>query len=260
MKRIVAAVFLVAGCASSEPDMRSESAELPASQQTVTSDARARSNAHTDLGTLYLQGRQANVALEEARMAIKADSSNALAYNLLAQIYAFVGDPATALSNFERAISLSPGDPQINNDFGWFLCERGREAEGLARLNQAAAHPLNPAPSRAWFNAGLCALRQKDDAAAEAYFRKAMLADSTNRAAIFQLASVMYRRGGDADAQRLVQELHRLDEPNAESLWLGVRVEHRLGNRQAEASYVSQLRRKFPNSPEYQNYLKGNFE
>ena len=54
--------------------------------------------------------------------------------------------------------------------------------------------------------------------------------------------------------------LVRKTEPNAEALWLMVRVERSLGNRQAEARYSAQLRRKFPLSPEAEELLKGNFE
>jgi type IV pilus assembly protein PilF len=43
-------------------------------------------------------------------------------------------------------------------------------------------------------------------------------------------------------------------------LWLLVRIERRLGNRQAEARYASQLKRRFPLSTETQELLKGNFE
>ena len=49
-------------------------------------------------------------------------------------------------------------------------------------------------------------------------------------------------------------------EPNAESLWLGVRIERKIGDRQAEASYSSQLRRKFAGTPEHQALLQGKYE
>ena len=48
--------------------------------------------------------------------------------------------------------------------------------------------------------------------------------------------------------------------PTAESLWLGVRVERRLGDRNSEASYAMQLRNKFPNSVEARALGAGKFE
>ena len=49
-------------------------------------------------------------------------------------------------------------------------------------------------------------------------------------------------------------------EPNAESLWLALRIERKLGNREAEAGYASQLRRRFKDSAEYKSLLQGQYE
>jgi type IV pilus assembly protein PilF len=46
----------------------------------------------------------------------------------------------------------------------------------------------------------------------------------------------------------------------AEALWLGVRVERRLGDRNSEASYALQLRNKFPNSREARALVAGQYE
>ena len=43
-------------------------------------------------------------------------------------------------------------------------------------------------------------------------------------------------------------------------LWLSYRVERRLGNEIEAQSLASQLRRKYPDTPEYQALLKGNSE
>jgi type IV pilus assembly protein PilF len=45
-----------------------------------------------------------------------------------------------------------------------------------------------------------------------------------------------------------------------EALWLGARIERRLGDRTALASYGTQLRRLYPSAPETKAYLEGRFE
>jgi type IV pilus assembly protein PilF len=50
------------------------------------------------------------------------------------------------------------------------------------------------------------------------------------------------------------------DEPSAEVLWLGVRVERKLGDRNSEESYALQLRNNFPNSSEARALLAGQYE
>jgi type IV pilus assembly protein PilF len=47
---------------------------------------------------------------------------------------------------------------------------------------------------------------------------------------------------------------------NAEALWLALRIERALGDKDAEASYGMQLRRNFPNSREAQALLNRQFE
>jgi type IV pilus assembly protein PilF len=54
--------------------------------------------------------------------------------------------------------------------------------------------------------------------------------------------------------------LHQQSEPTAESVWLGVRTERRLGNRDAESSYAEQLRGRFADSAELRAMNQGSYE
>lgn len=252
--------LLLAACAGGPQQRPAGSVEVPVSQQAAVGEARTRAAAHTDLGTLYLQNSQFNVALDEANMAIAADPGYALGYKLRAMVLMFLRDDAGARTNFEKASSLAREDPEINNDYGWFLCRTGAEQEGFDRLKRAAQHPLYPTPTRAWFNAGLCALRLKDAAGAEDAFRRAVAADGTNAAALYQYADALYRRAAYLDARTVVSELRRVREPDAESLWLALRIERKLGDATGEAAVLSHLRRKFPDSPQYRDAVQGKFD
>ena len=46
----------------------------------------------------------------------------------------------------------------------------------------------------------------------------------------------------------------------AEAPWLALRIERKLGNREAEARYTARLKRVFPTSPETLKMLKGDYE
>ena len=63
-----------------------------------------------------------------------------------------------------------------------------------------------------------------------------------------------------APGYALGDALKMMEPPTAEALWLGLRIERKLGNRVAEGSFASQLRSRYPSSAEYQEFLKGNFE
>lgn len=260
MKRAVGILLtaLVAGCAGTPPGQAP--AELPVSQQAATGDAQQRAKAHTELGTLYLQAGNMGVALQEARVAVEADAGYAPAYNLMGLIHMFLRENAQAEADFARASRLAPGDPEIANNYGWFLCQSGREREAIGHFMTAVKNPLYKTPTKPYTNAGLCSLRLKDDKAAEGYFQRAALADAANAQAVFHLADLAYRRADYHNAKKLIGEVHRLQEPNAESLWLALRIERKLGDRQAEASLGSQLRRKFAGTPEHQALMQGRYE
>ena len=67
-------------------------------------------------------------------------------------------------------------------------------------------------------------------------------------------------RGAIETARHYLAEVHDLAEPTPDSLWLGVRLERKAGNRDNEQAYAAQLRSRFPTSREYENYSKGQFE
>lgn len=255
----LATVGLLAGCVTGLPTGQ-QPAEQPVSQQAATTDSQQRAKVHTELGSLYLQKGSVAVALDEARIALVADSSYAPAHNLMGLAYMQLRENAAAEKSFEQALLVAPNDPEINNNFGWFLCQTGREQRSLTYFNAAIKSPLYSTPAMPNTNAGICLLRVKDDKGAEEYFMRALRLDATNVRAIFFLADISYRQGRLAAARLHLAELHKLIEPSAESLWLAVRIEHKLGERENEARYAAQLRRKFAGSPEQAKLAQGLYE
>lgn len=255
----LAAILLLGGCTASKRTAE-QSAEQPVSQQTATSDSRQRAKVHTELGTLYMQRGNMGVALEEARAALSADPAYAPAYNLQGLVHMQLREDQTAESNFEKALSVAPLDPEINNSFGWFLCQTGRERRSMQYFLTAIKSPLYATPALPYTNAGICSMRIKDDKSAEDYFVRALRLDGSNDRALYFLADITYRHGRIAAARLHLQELHKIANPSPESLWLGVRIERKLGDREAEARLASQLRRRFPGSQEQQMLMQGQYD
>lgn len=248
----------LSGCATTSPSTGSN--DQPVAQQTATNSATERAKAHTSLGMAYFSDRRMSVALDEARYAMAADPNYPLAYNLMAVIRMALDENAAAEENFSKALRLAPNDPEINNNYGWFLCQTSRFAESFSYYETAARNPLNPQPTRPMTNAGFCAYKQGDIAASESYFRRALKMDPANADAWSMMAELSFFGGRYDEAQSHLQELQRLVDLSAASLWLGIRVERKLGNREAEARYAALLRRNFPSSAEYQKYLRGSDE
>jgi type IV pilus assembly protein PilF len=263
---VCAAVVLtctLAGCVNPRGDgpfAGTSAVERSESDQPSLNDARSKAKVHVELGTAYMEANL-GAALDEARVAVAYDRTYAPAHLLLGQTYALLEQYPQAQDAFEDAARLAPGDPEVNTAYGWFLCNRGRFKEGAARLEQAARNPYFRTPGRAWTNLGLCNLQARDDVAAEVAFARADQVDVGNRQAKYHLSAIAYRNGNLLRAREFAEQLNRLSEQQtAETLWLALRIEHKLGNREAEQRYASLLTRNFPTSNENQAYQQGKFE
>lgn len=253
---------LLAGCTTTGPDQiaAAGSVEQAVSRQTATNDARQRAKVHTDLGMLYMLDGRYEVALEEARIALDADNAYAPAHNLMGLTYMALRQHARAEQGFRQALSLASGDPEINNDYGWFLCQTGKAKESISYFRVTIGNPLYQAPGKALTNAGLCSVLAKEDRQAEEYLLRALRFDRANTTALFWLADIAFRGNRLTDARQRMNELHAQLEPTAQTAWLGLRIERKLGDRGGEARYMGILRSKYRDSDEYMKMSRGEFD
>ena len=224
------------------------------------SESRQRARAFTDLASAYFARAQYKIALDELRKAITVDNRFGPAYNVYGLIYMELAEDKLAEENFRRAIELDRNDSEARNHFGWFLCTRGRYDEGLEQFSAALRNPLYAQPEQAMANAGLCAERKGDLALAEANLLKALKLQPDNPNTVLKLAGLHFRQGRLMETQRLLGRHAELAPPTAESLWLGVRLERKLGDRAQEAAYGLQLRKRFPDSEEARRLQSGQYE
>ncbi len=250
--------YLLAGCVSS-PTSQSR-VQAPASQEAVKGEARTRAKAHTVLGFEYYEQHQFGIALQEAKVALQNDGSYTLAHNLLALVYMSLGDNKSAEESFLRAMQLSPGDPELANNYGWFLCQTKREQQSLRYFNEALQNTLYPTPQVALANSAGCALKIHDYKAAETSLQRALAMDPNNPRALFLTATLKFQQKQYDAAGVYIVQLHRNTEPDAGSAFLAYRIAHFAGNRDDEARYQALLRKKFPDSDEYRKLLQGIME
>ena len=256
------AASLIAGCAAQDTSVP-ERSHAPDADPPLTigevKDGRTRAKAHTDLAAAYYELGNIGVALEEVRIALTADSSYAPAYNVQGLVRMELRDNVAAEASFRRGLSLAPGDSDLNHNYGWFLCQSGREDQSVQWFMNAVRNPLYGTPSKSHAAAGRC-LQKANPVEASRHFDRALRLDPYNLQALLPYAEILYRRGQLQQAKELVGRFNKLlPDPTAESLWLALRIERKLGDRLAETSLATQLRRRFPESSEYQTLLRGNF-
>ncbi len=249
------AAALLAGCAAQSMN---EGSGIPGAE--ADSDSRQRARAFTDLANAYYARAQYKIALDELRKAIVADNRFGPAYDAYGQIYMELAEDKLAEENFRRAIELDQGNSVARTHLGWFLCARGRHDEGMQQFSAALRNPLYAQPEVTMANAGQCAEMKGDLALAEANFLKSLKLQPDNPGTLVKLAGLHFRQGRLPEAQRLLARQAELAPPTAESLWLGVRLERKLGDRAQEAAYGLQLRKRFPDSNEARLLLTGQYE
>jgi type IV pilus assembly protein PilF len=179
---------------------------------------------------------------------------------MLGLVYMDLRENQLAQQSFERALRSAPNDPDINHNYGWFLCQTGKENESTRYFLQAVRNPLYTTPWRSYSAAGQCALKKDNLKEAADYFERALKLEPDEPNALLKLATIQFRKGDLPEARKLVSRYGRAVEPSAEALWLAVRIERKLGDKTSENSYANQLRRRFPASQELQLLQRGEYE
>jgi type IV pilus assembly protein PilF len=145
---------------------------------------------------------------------------------------------------------LDPENPQLQNNYGRFLCEQGSIVEGLEHLTTALNMPLN---NRRWFaltNAGRCLLKQGKKTQAENYFREALLLQPEYPAALLEMAKFNYNDGSHFLAKAFLQRYETAAPPTPESLWYAMQIELGLDHKSLAEQYKRTLLATFPLSDE----------
>lgn len=223
-------------------------------------EARKRARIRMELAIGYFEQGQTNVALDEIKQVIAADPSFPDAYNLRGLIYMRLNDMRQAEESFRRAAALNPRDANVQHNYGWLLCQQGRYDESLRSFDVAMANPMYAGRAKTLMAQGLCQARAGRTADAERSLARSYELDAGNPVTGYNLATLLYRRGEYPRAQFYIRRLNNSELANAETLWLGVKVERRLNDRVAMSQLADQLKKRFPQSREAAAYERGAFD
>lgn len=220
--------------------------------------ALASAKIHTQLGAAYLERKQYSIALQEIEIALKANSNYAPAYNVRGQIHFTLRENQMAEEDFRHSLKLDESDFITHNNYGWFLCEQGREIEAIPQFLEAAKNPLDPSPETAYVNAGVCSKKIGKLADAEEYFQRALVRSQNMPEALYGMADLDFAKQDYASAKSyFLRYSQNVSDMTAEQLWLAIRLERKMGDRNSEQSYALKLQKRFPDSRETQLLLHG---
>ncbi|MCU7914627.1 MAG: type IV pilus biogenesis/stability protein PilW [Candidatus Thiodiazotropha sp. (ex Gloverina cf. vestifex)] len=207
---------------------------------------------YVEMGIAYMRDGQDAVALQKLRRGLEVDEQNPEAHNVIAILYERLGENDLAARHYDRAVNLDPRDPYIRNARGSYYCKQNRYEMADQEFLLALDNPLYPTPWVALNNAGLCAERAGDMVMAETYYRRALTANPRYSTALFQMAELSLEQQKGMSARAYLERYHGEVKGTAASLWLGVQIEQRLGDRQKVVEYKRRLLKEFPDAPEIQ--------
>lgn len=241
MKRSPAALFLLflmlSACISNN-----SSRDVSSEEKAVT---------YLEMGVRYMEIGDLKVAKESLEKALYWDSGNAEVQDALAVLYERIQEPENADSHYRASLRIDSENPQVENNYGRFLCEQGQFEEGLRYLESAVNRPLN---NRKWFaltNAGRCLLKEGDKRKAEGYFREALQLQEDYAPALLEMLKMTYRNGQYLSAKAFLQRYQGLIQSyTAELLWYGMQIERALEHRTLAEQYRRRLLKDFPISEE----------
>ena len=258
MAALLASLALLSACAGGPRP----AAEAGSSQWVTESDepeVRKRARIRLELAAGYFDKGQTTVALDEVKQALLADPTYAAAYNLRGLVFMRLNEPQLAESSFREALRLAPNDGDSWHNLGWFYCQRERYADAVQAFENALKTPNYAASPRTLLAMGVCQARAGQGEAAERSLMRSFDLDPVNPITAYNLGLMLHQRGESEKARFYIRRLNNSDLANAESLWLGVKIENRLQNPVAAGQLGEQLRRRFPDSREANALERGAF-
>lgn len=211
--------------------------------------------AYVQLGLGYLQQGQVERAKGPLKSALELDSSDADANAALALVFQAEQEPELTDKYYAKALSARPKDARILNNYGSFLYEQKRYKDAYEQFQRAANDNLYAERARVFENLGLTATMLGDRESAREHFSKALRLDQQQPRSLLEMAELSYEDRHYVPARDFYDRFSQLAEQNARSLLLGTRLAKIYDDRNKAASYGLQLKRLYPGTPEYQQYL-----
>ena len=250
---------VMSGCATPSDAGGATSARTEIVTESDESSERKRARIRVELALGYFEQGKSNIALDEIKQAIVADPTFSDAYSLRGLVYMRLNDFGFAEESFQKALSYKPNDANVLHNLGWLKCQQALYPQAIKYFTQALADPLYGERAKTWMAKGLCQARAGMNQDAEASLLKSYEYDAGNPVTGYNLANLLYQREDFVRAQFYIRRLNNSELANAESLWLGIKVEKRMGNGDASMQLATQLEKRFPQSREASAYHRGAF-
>ncbi len=172
----------------------------------VAKDDHKASEYNSELGVRYLQQGRLKLADEKLRKALVQNPNSAQSNHYFALLQQRLGLNNQADSHFQKAIKITPKDPELRNNYGSFLCKTGKPQAAVSQFLEAIKNPLYSTPEFAYTNAGICLRKASNDnnIQAEKYFLLALKKRISFPSALIELAKLYADQGNRKKSQEFL--------------------------------------------------------
>ncbi len=207
---------------------------------------------NVQLASGYIQRKDYKIAEEKLKRAIKFDKTYVPAYTTMAVLKSVLDEPVEAENYYLEALDLDPKNPQLNNNYGTFLCGIKKYEEATEQFKKALKNQFYKTPEVVHANIGYCLMQgdKPDYARAEMHLRKALKLHPNMPVAMLGMAEIGIATKKYLMARAYTQRYHSFMTPTAESLWVQIQAEHALGDKKYFLEISRKLLDNFPESEE----------
>ena len=172
------------------------------------------------LGVSYLREQNHTDALREFLRAADADPERADIQQALAQAYQLKKAYKEAEEHYLKALKLTPGDPQIENNLGALYLDMRRWDDAIRLFRKAADNLLFSSPEVALTGLGFAYFQKSDYPAAAASYQEAILHNPRFFQAHLRLGQALYAMDRTEQAVTELERALQLVPENAEGHYL----------------------------------------
>jgi type IV pilus assembly protein PilF len=173
----------------------------------------------------------------------------------MAYYYQTVEEFTSAEQAYQQAMDLAPGDADIANSYGAFLCARGKYAKAKEYFLQAVNSDAYISSAETYENLALCSQRHGKLQEAIEYLGSALNHQPGRAKSLFLLADMLLANQQLAAARDTLRRYENVSQVSAQSLWLASRIEQAAGNEQGAIDYANMLVSLYPNYLRAKKYL-----
>ncbi len=219
-------------------------------------DTERAAEINLEIGTDYLRKGNLAQAKEKIDKSIEQNPRSSKAQITAGMLYERLGESNKAESHFAKGLALDPKNPEVQNNYGAYLCQKGKYERGEKLMIDAATNPLYRTPEVAYLNAANCARNGGNLKRAEENLRSALKVRPKFGEALFQMADLQYKQTDYLSARGFLERYQEVGRTNAASLWLGVRIERSLGNETAAKNYAERLKLEYPRAAQTKELIE----